>query len=98
MRTTKIRPDRERLVWTMLIVAFLFAVFAPRLETISLAQSSGGPYRLQQSVIANGGGGPSTGTGNLSIEGTAGQPVAGDLYRNPPFSHNAGFWFGPTIN
>ncbi len=57
----------------------------------AMAQSGGGNYRITSSVVA-GGGGASTGSGNKSIEGTAGQSGAGGPHANSPYSHDAGFW------
>ena len=80
------------------LTAILFATLLPLVTTLSMAQSSGGPYQMTQSVVAGGGGGPSTGSGSLSIAGTAGQPATGELSQNPPFTHRSGFWYGSVAN
>jgi hypothetical protein len=52
---------------------------------------SGGNYKITSSVQANGGG-ASSGAGNKTIEGTAGETAAGGPYSNSSLTHHAGFW------
>ncbi|MEO8436123.1 MAG: hypothetical protein ABI596_14575 [Pyrinomonadaceae bacterium] len=59
------------------------------LRLTTLAQSCG-PYNLSQNVIASGGG--SSAGGQFTVAGTVGQPAAGTLLANPPFSQAGGFW------
>jgi Carboxypeptidase regulatory-like domain/Domain of unknown function (DUF4214) len=67
----------------------------------SLGQSSGGSFTITSQVVAGGGCGPdgsggctsSVGAGNLVVDGTAGEPGANDLFRQPPFSGRSGFWY-----
>lgn len=67
----------------------------------SLAQSAGGPFTISSHVVAGGGCGPdgnggctpSIGSGNLSLEGTVGEPFAGGLSSETPFSVRSGFWY-----
>src|SRR5688572_10429436 len=56
------------------------------------AQSSGGSFQITQSVTANGGDKSTATTGNLALEGTAGQPAAGTRLSNFPLSQTGGFW------
>lgn len=56
----------------------------------AFAQSSGGSFQITQSVVA-GGGEKSTDSGNLIVEGAAGQSGAGTLLRIPPYSQTGGF-------
>lgn len=52
--------------------------------------ATGGAYTLDQAVIANGGGGPST-AGNYGVTGTAGQaPIANS--NGPQYAVRGGFW------
>ena len=53
------------------------------------AQSSGGPYRIERSVIA--GGGASLGGGAFELRGTAGQSVASTLSASG-YRFHGGFW------
>jgi hypothetical protein len=80
---------------TILILSTI--LLALTISTIAgLAQSSsGGPYKITSSVQASGGG-TSSASGNISIEGTAGQSAAGGPHNNSPLSHDAGFW--PTTS
>ena len=67
----------------------------------AFGQSGGGSYQVTSSVIGGGGGAscdglaPCGGSNTFfKVEGTAGEPAAGDqLLRNPPYSHRAGFWY-----
>ena len=61
----------------------------PRLP--ALVPQSGGGFDLSRNVIA-GGGGSSTGSGNLQVDGTAGQAAAGTTMSNGGFSLTGGFW------
>ena len=58
----------------------------------AVGQSSGGSFQIVSHVIAGGGGGPSTDSGNLSLDGTIAGTSAGPLLLNPPFSLTGGFW------
>ena len=67
--------------------------------TLSLALAAkaqvaqGGTYKLEQAVIAGGGGTSADGAGNIySITGAIGQAVAGDSSGNAPFTVNSGFF------
>src|SRR5437764_1487850 len=55
------------------------------------AAQSGGSYQLTQSVIAGGGGGPSTG-GTYAVTGTLGQPIAGPNISGGTYGLTSGFW------
>src|SRR5438046_477949 len=55
-----------------------------------LAQS-GGSIDLRQNVIA-GGGNTSTGSGNMRVDGTVGQPAAGKQMTGGTFTQVGGFW------
>src|SRR6266853_661929 len=75
---------------TTLIVSILSLSLI--LSTVAgVAQSSGGPYKITSSVTGSGGS-SSSGSGNLVIEGTAGQPAAGGPHNNSTYAHDAGFW------
>lgn len=52
---------------------------------------SGGNFVVTQSVIASGGGQNSAG-GAFSVDGTIGQPLAGNAVSNSPFAVTSGFW------
>jgi hypothetical protein len=68
---------------------------------VAICQSSGGSFTITTQVVAGGGcapdgsGGctPSIGSGNLVVTGTAAQPGAADLSRQPPYSVRGGFWY-----
>lgn len=68
------------------------------LSILAPAQS-GGTYEITQSVTASGGGQQSAG-GSFSLDGTIGQPAAGNAMNGPPFAVTSGFWnftpLGPT--
>src|SRR6059058_5288067 len=67
---------------------------------VIVPQSSGGPYAITQSVVANGGGVSSDAVNNkFSITGTSGQHSAGGPFSNLPFNLFSGFWTSavPTI-
>src|SRR5438445_11661629 len=67
-----------------------FAILA---ISITALPQSGGPYVIEQSVIA--GGGADGSGGQYSICGTIGQSVAGQRATNQSSSDHAGFW-GPA--
>jgi hypothetical protein len=63
--------------------------------------ASGGSYTIVQSVIASGGGVSSDASGTAyRLEGTIGQPIAGQTSTNSPFTLKSGFFtaeaFDPT--
>lgn len=60
-------------------------------SSIAVAQS-GGAYTITQSVIAGGGGRMSS--GQLTLDGTIGQAVAGTTSSGAPFTMISGFWGG----
>src|SRR5712692_3535627 len=72
------------LLWLGLICAALAPVSS------ALAQS-GGSLNLRQNVIA-GGGGTSTGSGNMRVDGTVGQPAAGTTMSGGTLTQLGGFW------
>src|SRR5438445_2377704 len=74
------------------VFVFLLLNFA---LTIYAQVATGGQFTLDQSVIASGGGTSSSGA--FTVEGTAGQPVAGQKASNSPFSVHAGFWNGEPL-
>jgi len=59
---------------------------------VSVAAQSGGPFQIEKSVIAGGGGRSSGGT--LTLEGTIGQSVAGTTSSGGTFQVAGGFWGG----
>jgi hypothetical protein len=61
--------------------------------TLALAQT-GGSLDLRRNVIA-GGGNSSTGSGNMRVDGTVGQPAAGKQMTGGTLTQVGGFW--PTI-
>lgn len=73
--------------YRLVIVNFTLAL----LTLAVYGQSSGGSFRITQSVVANGGE-TSAGGGNLTVDGTAGQTAAGTRLNNFPFSQTGGFW------
>lgn len=61
------------------------------------AQSSGGLFQIQSSVVGNGNGTFTGGVFNLGS--TLGQPTVSQVTNNPPFTLRGGFWqpdFSPT--
>jgi len=68
----------------------VFAAVSILAVSITALPQSGGPYVIQQSVIAGGGAGASGGP--YSLCGTAGQSVAGQTATNSLTSDHAGFW------
>jgi len=78
----------------MKLMNILKSLVAVTVMSISVAaQSSGGGFTIQQSVVASGGG-ASTDTVNnaFSVTGTIGQSAAGMLTQGGPYSQIAGFW------
>ena len=74
---------------TAILIGAVFLPVAKPLTTIAQV-ATGGPYTLDQSVIANGGG---TSSGpNYSVEGTIAQHTAGITSSSGPFEHSSGFW------
>jgi Carboxypeptidase regulatory-like domain len=61
------------------------------LISIPAISQSGGPYVIQQSVVAGGGTTDAAG-GQFSFGGTIGQAVAGQRVNSPASSAHAGFW------
>jgi len=65
----------------------------------AFSQSSGGSFKIANSVVAGGGCGPNgsggctPGSGNLSLYGTVSEPGAADLSRQSPYSSRSGFWY-----
>lgn len=85
----------KNLIWRSIAVSFVVST----LTAVSFGQvASGGPYTIEQSVIA-GGGGAST-AGPYTMEGTVGQPAAGTGMTASGYFMRGGFWtpapFGPT--
>jgi hypothetical protein len=83
-----------------ILIRFIVAAII-LVPSIQAQIATGGDYTLEQAVIA-GGGGTSTDTVNsvYTIEGTAGQPNAGDNSSGTPYNLKSGFWtppfFAPT--
>ena len=76
------------LIFTVLLILFAADVFG----------QSGGNFTITQSVIASGGGQQSAG-GTFSLDGTTGQPLAGENLTGGMFGVRGGFWvpaFAPT--
>ena len=67
----------------------------------AFSQSSGGSFKIANSVVAGGGCGPNgsggctpgSGSGNLSLYGTVAEPGAADLSGQGPYSSRSGFWY-----
>src|SRR5213078_1648077 len=67
----------------------------------AFSQSSGGSFKIANSVVAGGGCGPngsggcspSSGSGNLSLHGTVAEPGAADHSDQRPYSSRSGFWY-----
>jgi hypothetical protein len=78
----------QRLLSTLISIALALAA-----SSLVLAQT-GGSLDLRRNVIA-GGGGSSTGSGNMRVDGTAGQPAAGQQMTGGTLTQIGGFW--PTI-
>ena len=75
-------------------VVLTLAVF-----TAAVAAQSGGPFRIEKSVIA-GGGGQTTG-GQFILDATIGQHIAGTTSAGGTFELGSGFWGGgatPSAN
>lgn len=61
--------------------------------TANAQVATGGVYKLDQAVIAGGGGTSTDSTGNVySITGAIGQAVAGNNASNPPYAVQSGFF------
>jgi len=76
------RCSTQRLIFSALAVLGVFAAHAG-------AQSSGGPYRVDPSVIA--GGGASLGGGAFQLQGTLGQSATATLSATT-YRFYGGFW------
>ena len=63
--------------------------------TLTVETQTGVPYVVQKSVIANGGSQASTG-GQFSVDGTAGQSIAGQQVSQGRYGGVAGFWTPPN--
>jgi len=61
------------------------------ITSLPIASQTGGSYDLSHNVIASGGGSNSTG-GTYTVDGTAGQGIAGVQSSNPSLSVRGGFW------
>jgi hypothetical protein len=64
---------------------------------LGLRAQSGGPFTIEQSVIANGGGTASN--GQFAVNSTIGQTAVNSPMAGQPFALNPGFWYpllGPT--
>src|SRR6266550_232072 len=70
---------------TVVFTVMAFAVFVPSV----LMQQQGGPYILNPTLLAGGGG--ATSNGNTRVEGSIGQAVLGSS-SGGSFSLNGGFW------
>lgn len=55
------------------------------------AAQTGGGYEITQSIIASGGG-QNSASGNFSVDGTIGQPLAGTSSTGGTFNVRGGFW------
>jgi hypothetical protein len=77
----KLNANRHHTVRAVALVCFI--------ALTTFAQSSGGNFRITSSTVASGG--TSSGTGNVSVDGSAGQPSAGTTQQTP-FSISTGFW------
>ena len=74
---------------TAMLRGLLSAIMATLMSLVAVGQS-GGPFTIQQSVIANGGG--SSSAGIFSMTGTGGQPVAGVHSTAVMTAADGGFW------
>jgi hypothetical protein len=64
-------------------------------SSIAGGQSSGGNYAVTQTVVASGGG-QNSASGFYALDGTIGQPLAGNALNGSPFAVTSGFWnFSP---
>lgn len=84
MRTHSTRPRSTILVTSLSLVLAMAPV------NFVYAQS-GGTLDLRRNVVA-GGGTTSTGSGNVQVSGTVGQPAAGPPKTGGPFTQQGGFW------
>ncbi len=65
---------------------------------ISAQVATGGDYKLEQTVVASGGGASKDATNNVyKIEGTTGQSAAGTQSSSMLFSLKSGFWTAPPF-
>lgn len=95
MVTTMERIHRSSQLVLLSLLLALVNTFA------AFGQSSGGTFTITSQVVAGGGCGPdgsggctqSIGSGNLSLNGTAGESGASELSRQSPFSLRSGFWY-----
>src|SRR5712692_7674106 len=78
-------PHRATVLIALLCLALALAPLLP-----AIAQS-GGSLDLRQNVIA-GGGNTSTGSGNMRVDGTVGQPAAGTTMSGGTLTQLGGFW------
>jgi uncharacterized repeat protein (TIGR01451 family) len=68
------------------------AIFLLLTGAIKAQVATGGNYKLEQSVIASGGGTSAGAANTFSITGTIGQPAAGTEMSGAPFAQLGGFW------
>ena len=85
MKKYPARRNYRRLLLTLLSLSLSAA------PSWRVPAQSGGGYDLRQNVVA-GGGNTSTGSGNLQISGTVGQPAAGTQMSGGAFTQIGGFW------
>ena len=72
-------------------IAAIFRCFAFAISfTVAVAAQSGGGFEITGTVI--GAGGTTASNGNIELESTIGQSVAGDIIGNGPFAVTSGFW------
>src|SRR5260370_8937142 len=80
-------PTPSHRIFFPALVSIAFALAA---SSVVLSQS-GGSLDLRQNVIA-GGGNTSTGSGNMRVDGTVGQPAAGKQMTGGTLMAIGGFW------
>jgi len=85
----KARTAKSSLKLMLLSLSAVVVVVLPAVLAPSAFTQQGGPYALNQSVIAGGGG--VSANGNTNVSGTIGQGVLGSS-NGGSFSLNAGFW------
>lgn len=87
--------DRTRTYLKILLLTTSF------LGTVFSQVPSGGPYTLDQFVIAGGGdlscGGPCNGAPTLTVTGTVGQNLAGTRSTGAGYALTGGFWQGSLV-
>jgi Carboxypeptidase regulatory-like domain len=79
---------------------FFVSLFLTMTGEATAQVATNSAYKLEQSVIAGGGGASSgtNGTNAFSIEGTIGQAVAGDALSGSSFAVTSGFWnYSPSV-